>query len=444
MNRNHKTHNSTESNRSPAERWLADMGDVAIELWQVREPLGLLTFVTVVFTVLWRVAGLSAFPAALAVVGLCAVAAWSDWVRSGVRLAFVLAVVRVKLRHAHIDSDLPPVRVLGVSKVPAGKRVEIRVPRGLSVSDVSARHEHLAACLRMREVRVSPNPDDASRASILLAKRDPLAELAGMRWPWLGIEDLSLWDRFPVGIDEDGGIVMVSLLERSLLLGGSPGGGKSGALLIALSVAVADPMARLWLLDPKMVELSPFAQRSERFVGPEVAEAIELLEEVQAAMDKRYADLLASGKRKIDRASGLPLHVVVCDELAFYCTVEDRKLRTRFIELLRDVVSRGRAAGIIVVAATQKPSTDVIPSSLRDLFGFRLAFRAATPEMGDTVLGQGWASRGFDASTIPLDQPGVGFLLADDGIPGKLRTYWLDDDAIAHIAHRFVHIREAS
>ena len=87
MNRNHKTHNSTESNRSPAERWLADMGDVAIELWQVREPLGLLTFVTVVFTVLWRVAGLSAFPAALAVVGLCAVAAWSDWVRSGVRLA---------------------------------------------------------------------------------------------------------------------------------------------------------------------------------------------------------------------------------------------------------------------------------------------------------------------------------------------------------------------
>ncbi len=67
---------------------------------------------------------------------------------------------------------------------------------------------------------------------------------------------------------------------------------------------------------------------------------------------------------------------------------------------MRDLVARGRAAGIIVVAATQKPSADVIPTSLRDLFGFRCALRCNTPQASDTILGQGWASLGFDAAKV--------------------------------------------
>jgi hypothetical protein len=51
-------------------------------------------------------------------------------------------------------------------------------------------------------------------------------------------------------------------------------------------------------------------------------------------MDQRYRDLLASGARKIDRDAGLPLHVLACDELAFYLLAEDRKQRTAIAELL--------------------------------------------------------------------------------------------------------------
>ena len=93
------------------------------------------------------------------------------------------------------------------------------------------------------------------------------------------------------------------------------------------------------------------------------------------------------------RGDGLALHLVVCDELAFYLGAEDRKQRTEFAELLRDLVARGRAAGVIVCAATQKPASDVVPSALRDLFGFRLALRCNTPQASDTILGQGWATR---------------------------------------------------
>jgi DNA segregation ATPase FtsK/SpoIIIE-like protein len=122
---------------------------------------------------------------------------------------------------------------------------------------------------------------------------------------------------------------------------------------------------------------------------------------VREEMEARYRELLARGLRKVPREGGLPLHLVICDELAFYLTLPDKRLRQEFAELLRDLVARGRAAGVIVVAATQKPGADVVPSALRDLFGFRLALRCNTPQASDTILGQGWASAGADASQIP-------------------------------------------
>jgi S-DNA-T family DNA segregation ATPase FtsK/SpoIIIE len=153
-------------------------------------------------------------------------------------------------------------------------------------------------------------------------------------------------------------------------------------------------------------------------------------------MEERYRELLARGLRKIRREDALPLHLVVCDELAFYLTLPDKDRRREFGELLRDLVARGRAAGVIVCAATQKPGTDVVPSALRDLFGFRLAMRCTTPQASDTILGQGWASNGADASEIPGAQRGVGYLLAEGERPVRMRGYYLDDGAVTAIAER--------
>ena len=206
---------------------------------------------------------------------------------------------------------------------------------------------------------------------------------------------LSLWEPVPVGVDELGQVVSIELVERNILLGGEPGAGKSAALSLVVASAALDPSVRLWLLDGKLVELSAWAPCARRLAGPDVGDAIELLRELREEMEQRYRDLLASGARKITPGDGLPLHLVACDELAFYLNAEDRKQRTAFAELLRDLVARGRAAGVIVCAATQKPAADVVPSALRDLFGFRLALRCNTPQASDTILGQGWASCGL-------------------------------------------------
>ncbi len=61
------------------------------------------------------------------------------------------------------------------------------------------------------------------------------------------------------------------------------------------------------------------------------------------------------------------------DELAHYLLVSDRKVRTGFAELLLDLLARGRPAELIVLAATQKPAHDVIPTAFRDLFRIRWA-----------------------------------------------------------------------
>jgi len=423
------------------EAWLAVLSGLAAALWGFRVELVLLGVLGAGFGELvvrahldptWAGAVESAVLVALLLV---------PSVRRSLFRVLAASWVRRSWRRAWLHCGLPPARGRRVEQVPAGQRLRVRVSRGASFTDLEDRREELAACLRVREVRVERDPGDASRGTVTLVRRDPLARLGAVRWPFTSAGRLSLWDSFPLGIGEDGETVPLSLPERNVLLGGEPGGGKSAALQIMLAAAAVDPSTKLWLLDGKLVELAAWSAVAERTVGPDVGEAIELLEQVQQVMEDRYRELLMSGRRKIEPSPELPLHVVAVDELALYLLAEDRKQRTRFAELLRDLVARGRAAGVIVLAATQKPAADVVPSALRDLFGFRLAFRCTTPQASDTILGQGWASQGYNAATISPADRGVGFLLADDGLPVRLRTYYLDDQAVAELASRAVSVR---
>ncbi len=159
------------------------------------------------------------------------------------------------------------------------------------------------------------------------------------------------------------------------------------------------------------------------------------LGELQAEMEERYSLLLDRGLRKVDETTGLGLIVVVIDELALY-TQGKGKARDQFVELLRDIVARGRAAGIVVVAATQKPASDIVPTSIRDLFGCRLALRCSTRDASDTVLGAGWAAEGYTASEIDPAHRGVGYLLAEGTLPRRMRCFVLEDGPLFDLASR--------
>jgi DNA segregation ATPase FtsK/SpoIIIE-like protein len=239
----------------------------------------------------------------------------------------------------------------------------------------------------------------------------------------------------PRGVDEDGSEVTITLPERNLLEGGEPGSGKSTIVQLLVAVGALDPTVRLTLLDPKLVELAVW-QGCGRLVGPSVEQAIEVLKQLIAELDDRYLTLLANRARKVTEGDGLALQLLVVEELAFYTNGPDRKASAAFSTLLRDFVARGRAAGMVTIATTQKPSADVVPTYLRDLFGFRWALRCSTLDASDTILGRGWASQGYSAAQIDPATRGVGLLLQEGGIPTRLRACYLDDLELAELARR--------
>ena len=190
----------------------------------------------------------------------------------------------------------------------------------------------------------------------------------------------SIYDPVLFGIDEDGlpGRA-VTLIYRNLLIGGEPGSGKSSLLNTIIAHVALCPDARLWLFDGKLVELGPWAPVADVFVGNDITYANDRLRALQAEMDTRYARLRAAGAARSCPPTGSTSSPCVIDELAFFSvTIGTKEQQEEFKALVRDLVARGRAAGIIMIAATQRPSADIIPTSLRDLFGYRVAFRCTT------------------------------------------------------------------
>jgi hypothetical protein len=375
------------------------------------------------------------------IVAAALVVAMVTWTREPLAHALFRSHLRrrwaLACRHAELatPNDRIP-RIVRCRLTRAGEQLRVRVPAGGQVPDLEARAERIAAFLAVREVRVVRDPASARHARVMVLRRDPLADPIPIPWPLVNADRCSLWDSIPVGEDEDGNQVEILLPERNLLLGAEPGGGKSTVAQLLIAAAALDASVKLVLFDPKLVELSVWQGCCDRLVGPNVEEALDVLKGLIGELDDRYLTLLANRARKIEHGDGLPLYLVVVEELAYFTNGPDRKASAAFSVLLRDFVARGRAAGMVTVATTQKPSADVVPTYLRDLFGFRWALRCSTPEASDTILGRGWASQGYSAAQVDPTARGVGLLLQEGGVPVRLRSCYLDDLDLAELARR--------
>jgi len=374
------------------------------------------------------------------------------WVCPPVRRALVRVLRRAHWRRrlggAMRAMDIASMRgrylpVIGVVSTPAGWTVTVKVPSGACWEDLSKNTERIAPALRVQSVTVRRAREDASTAVLRVHRRDPLHTNEPAPWPG---HSAGVWVPVPVGVDEDGNSVDLAIAYNHVLVGGLPGAGKSVALSCLIAAAATDPTVRLHLFDGKLVELAAWRELADTFVGPEPEAAIRALEGLRVLMEARYNDLLTAKVRKVtpDLAVrfGWDVHVVVVDELALYVASGDKQADTRFTGLLRDLVARGRAAGVIVIAATQKPDSTVVPTSLRDLFTLKWALRCATPQASDTILGAGWATQGADAATIDPATPGVGFLLHEGDTPTRLLGFHLADEHIATLVEQAKTARE--
>jgi len=246
---------------------------------------------------------------------------------------------------------------------------------------------------------------------------------------------LSMFDPIYVGINEFGLPHYTRVIYKNLLAAGEPGGGKSGLMNTLAAHAALSVNSRMVLFDAKQVELGMWDEIADEFVGPDLDHAIITLLRLQKVMNNRNAWLLAHRRRKIEPGDGLNVITSIFDEIAVYATVLGTEQQQKlFIALLRDLVARGRNVAMPVIAATQRPSVDIIPKSLRDLFGYRAAFRCTSTGSSDIILGDNWSARGYAATDISPVNQGECLLIAEGGIPERVKVSYLTDADIIALA----------
>jgi len=178
-----------------------------------------------------------------------------------------------------------------------------------------------------------------------------------------------------------------------LLIAGSTGSGKSTLIhsLIANGLVLHAARCRnvwIYLNDPKRIEFQEYKDNSVRGVIPEVAstysETLKQLEGLSKMMEERYAKMIDLGIRSIEEdPQKLPLVLCIIDEVAdLMIQDKSRKLETLLVKLAQ----KGRASGIFMILATQRPSVDVITGLIKANFPGRIACKTASRKDSEVIL----------------------------------------------------------
>jgi hypothetical protein len=311
------------------------------------------------------------------------------------------------------------------------------------------REVRLASLFDARTVSISPDPLSKRRGTITVrygpskAKIDWLNDVGPWPGPTGGIDK-----PIPIGRDEGGNIVSVTMLYNNLLIGGIPGAGKSVAMGMVMAAAALDPTCEVWTIDGGGgVEMKVWRRRASRQAITE-QDAFLLVQDLKHEVDARLELLMESDRQKIEPGEATILLGI--EELATYTAKEKKRDEETgfvvkpsdpgetFTEALTYVVRLGRKVGVMVAANTQRPSAAVVDPNLRDLLGTGLALYCKTGTSSDTILGEGWRGQGYNAAKLPRNRKGSFVLSPETDTPTRGRCFLVTGDELREIAERCV------
>ena len=300
-----------------------------------------------------------------------------------------LAANQARLADA-IQSFGVEAHIVNVTRGPSVTRYELELEQGVKLNKITNLADDIALALGASAVRIAPIPDKISTVGIEVPNKQvtpvPIHDVIGSK----AFTDSPSKVSFAVGKDISGNCIVGNIAKLPhMLIAGTTGSGKSvctNSLIISLLYKATPEEVRLIMVDPKMVELGMYNGIPHLLI-PVVTDPKKAAGALQWAVNemmKRYrmfseigAKDLASYNnhaRKRDDLETLPQIVVVIDELADLMLVAAKEVE----ESICRVAQMGRAAGMHLVIATQRPSADVITGLMKANIPSRIAFAVAS------------------------------------------------------------------
>ena len=334
------------------------------------------------------------------------------------------------------------IRVVAIDTGPVITQFELELEAGLRLQKVSRLADDLAIALRVPTVRVvAPIPGKNTVGIEVPNERRVMVRLKEL------IEtsprDVSE-KRLPVflGKDVSGRVLTIDLAKMPhLLIAGRTGTGKSvclNSLILSLLMTRRPDEVRMLMIDPKMVELSPY-RRIPHLMHPVITDMKKAEAVLAWAVDKmedRYELLARCGVRHLDSYNALgrstildrlgldedeleadevpermPYIVIVADEIADLMMSAGKDVERHIIRLAQ----KSRAVGIHLVLATQKPTVDVITGLIKSNLPARVSFQVASRTDSRVVLDEIGADKLLGNGDMLYLTPGTSHLVRAQG-----------------------------
>ena len=285
-----------------------------------------------------------------------------------------------------------------VVRGPSVTQYEFQLEQGVKLSKVTSLSDDLALSLGVSNIRIAPIPEKNSVIGIEVPNKHSSMVL---------IRDVLEGDTFrnhkskvafSVGRDIAGHDIVGNISKLPhVLIAGTTGSGKSvciNSLIISLLYKATPDEVRFIMVDPKMVELNPYngiphllipvVTDPKKAAGALQWAVFEMMKRYKAFSEHNVKDLSSFNKlaKQDDSMQTMPTVVVVIDELADLMMVAAKEVE----ESICRVAQMGRAAGVHLVIATQRPSADIITGIMKANIPSRIAFAVASSMESRIIL----------------------------------------------------------
>ena len=326
---------------------------------------------------------------------------------------------------------------------PAVTQYEVKVPSGTKVSRIVGINKEIALALAAKDVRIqAPIPGKST-----IGVEIPNPSISAVKFKEvLAHESKAMSDaKIVVALGKDimGRPQLADLSKMPhLLIAGSTGSGKSvctNTMICSILMRYKPDEVKLMLVDPKKVELSNY-NGVPHLLCPVVSDpkkASIALQKLVSEMDKRYdmfSDanvkniagynewIMKENQKNNTNVAKMPYVVAIIDELADLMLVASKEVEDSIMR----ITQMARAAGIHLIVATQRPSTDVITGVVKANIPSRIAFAVASNIDSRTILDMSGAEK-------LLGKGDMLYLPMGENVPIRIQGCFITDDEIKRI-----------